>query len=110
MTLSGEVIILHITLTGLSKEVDKELWDYARYSENEMRSLMNYEVRKILGPEFDIRNLSFSYGSLEVIAAIGTTYYIVSRYKNFVESVELLTNQFKKMIPDFLTEYRTMLL
>jgi hypothetical protein len=42
--------------------------------------------------------MTFARGSLEILIVVGTLYYAVSRYKNFVESIELAVAQMKRIV------------
>jgi hypothetical protein len=55
-----------------------------------------------LGPEFDVRSMSLTRGSIEILVTIGAVYYALSRYKNFVESIDLLASQLMGVVRRFL--------
>ena len=55
-------------------------------------------VKNTLGPDFEIRYMAISKGSIEIFVIIGSTYILVSRYKSFVESIDLLISQFKGIV------------
>jgi len=63
--------------------------------------LASAEVHEALGPEFQVQSLTIGRGSIEILILIGTTYYAVSRYKNFIESIELLVRQLKDIVKHF---------
>jgi hypothetical protein len=47
-----------------------------------------------LGPQFYIRSVSINRGSILIMVTIATAaYYAISRYKNFIESLQLLRQQ-----------------
>lgn len=59
------------------------------------------EVNAILGPNFRVEQVQYRIGSVEVsvvIATVGIVYYAVSRYKSFVESLDLMAFQLRKLI------------
>jgi len=58
-------------------------------------------VHQTLGSEFDVRSVTFRSGSIEIFVVIGAVYYAVSRYKNFVESIELATSQIAGAVQRF---------
>jgi hypothetical protein len=46
--------------------------------------------------------MSIARGSIEILVTIGAVYYAISRYKNFVESIELLASQLTGVVRRFL--------
>jgi hypothetical protein len=59
----------------------------------DMKREMEGMAKQTLGPEFEVRSMTIGRGSVEVVLIIATTYYIISKYKNFIESLELLKRQ-----------------
>src|SRR5688572_22979107 len=86
LILSGEVLVVRLTVEAGVEEGDEFLWDIARKESSRLREKMAAAVHKHMGPEFDVRSMSFARGSVELLLVIGTLYHAVSRYKNFVES------------------------
>jgi hypothetical protein len=66
--------------------------------DQELRERISGIVRETLGPPFEVRLVAVGRGSIEVIVLIGTTYYAISRYKNFVESIELVVRQITDLV------------
>lgn len=101
LTLSGEVLVVRLIVEADGAEEDDVLWDTARKESYRLREEIAAAVHKHMGPEFDVRSMSFARGSLELLVVVGTLYYAVSRYKNFVESIELLVAQLKRLVAAF---------
>jgi hypothetical protein len=99
--LSGEVIVIRLTAEALEPEGNERLWRIASEDSYRLRENIAAAVHTYMGPEFDVRSMSFARGSLELLVVVGTLYYAVSRYKNFVESIELLIAQLKRVTAAF---------
>jgi hypothetical protein len=67
-----------------------------------LQSEMVAATHQSLGPEFDVRSMSLTRGSIEFLVTVGAVYYALSRYKNFVESIELLASQLEGVVRRFL--------
>ncbi|MBI5473547.1 MAG: hypothetical protein HY961_14505 [Ignavibacteriae bacterium] len=101
-TLSGDVVSIRFTIDFRNgREVDQEVWNFLQETRGELESDTKQAVEKILGPEFEVRSISFRRGSIEIIIIIGTVYYAISRYKNFIESIEMLVSQLKSLFQRF---------
>ena len=103
LVLSGDVLVLRLRVEGPPNlfEADTEFWNLAREQEGRLRNEILLLLHERLGPEFDIRSMSFARGSLTLLLVVGTVYYAVSRYKNFVESVELFVSQLRQLVCKF---------
>jgi hypothetical protein len=101
LVLSGEVLVVRLTAQAEEPEGDEILWDITRKESYRLREDIAAAVHQHMGPEFDVRSMSFARGSLELLVVVGTLYYAVSRYKNFVESLELLVAQLKRVVIAF---------
>ncbi len=84
-------------------EMEGEVWNRFRLTDD-LKTEMLHATHQILGPEFDIRSMSIARGSIEIFVTIGAVYYAVSRYKNFVESIELLNKQLAGVVRRFFEE------
>jgi hypothetical protein len=101
LILSGEVLLVRLIVQAEGLEGDETMWRIISQEGYELRERMAASVHEHVGPEFDIRSMSFARGSLEILVVIGTLYYGVSRYKNFVESIELSVAQLKRVVSAF---------
>ena len=101
LILSGEVLVVRLTVHGEGPEGDEVMWSIVRQEGYRLREEVARVVHEHMGPEFDVRSMSFAQGSLEVLVVVGTLYYAVSRYKNFMESIELLIAQLKRALAVF---------
>jgi len=96
-TLSGDVCTIRIFITSVDEQIDERLFYHFREIQPKLKIQVEEIVKKRLGEQFEVRRLRLERGSVEVLILIGTTYYAVSRYKNFVESIDLLTSQLKSL-------------
>jgi hypothetical protein len=84
--LSGDVCSLRVVITGAdSDHSSRNLWSFLEKESQNLHSKISAAVRQHLGIEFEVRSITFGTGSIEMLVIIGTAYYVVSRYKNFVE-------------------------
>jgi hypothetical protein len=100
--ISGDVCLVRLTVTSPD---DVRLDDFAPKilgnSELRLRDEIADAVKQSLGQEFEVRSMTIGRGSIEILVLIGTAYYVVSRYKNFVESMELMVRQVKGVVRRF---------
>ena len=103
--LSGDVCSLRVVITGTDGDhSSRNLWSFLEKESQNLHSKISAAVRQHLGIEFEVRSITFGTGSIEMLVIIGTAYYVVSRYKNFVESIELLVNQVKQIVTRLFTQ------
>lgn len=91
--LSGAVCTIHIIIKNVDSESEDQVLRGLWHPFSDLRSEILATTHQVLGPEFDIRSMSLARGSIEIFVTIGAIYYAMSRYKNFVESIELLATQ-----------------
>jgi hypothetical protein len=104
IVLSGDVMVCRFSVTGLDMEEEQRLLRLLiSREEQELASELREVIQRVLGPEFEITSLSFRRGSIEIFAAVGVTYYVVSRYKNFIESLDLAWSQMRRLLQRFFT-------
>jgi hypothetical protein len=48
--------------------------------------------------KMEVRNITVRRGSIEFWVTIGTIYYVVSNYKQFVEGIELMVRQLRDIV------------
>ena len=101
MILSGEVLVVRLVADPAVEHDVGFLWTIVANEGYRLREDVNTAIHEHLGPEFDIRSMSFARGSLEIFVVIGMVYYAVSRYKNFLESVDFLITQLKRVVGAF---------
>jgi hypothetical protein len=85
------------------KDFDEdEVFHLVTNTQGEIREQAEKLVKKNLGNEFFITDIEINRGSIEIIliigGVIGSTYVGMSKYKNFVESIELLQKQLRSML------------
>ena len=113
LILSGEVLSVRLIVEfeGSSKsekdtvQWEDLLWSIAQQQGHHLREQLNAAIHEHLGPEFDIRSLSYARGSLEILVVIGTLYY-AAHYKNFIENVELLVAHFRRISDGFFERWK----
>jgi hypothetical protein len=102
VVLSGDVFFLRFVVSASEeKQSDERLWSFLHEMRHELESDIKEAIEKFLSPEFEVRSITFHGGSIEILVVIGTAYYVISRYKNFIESVELLLSHLKRIIHRF---------
>jgi hypothetical protein len=99
--LSGEVCSFRIHIRSTESKADGELFQLFREYRSSLRDDVEARVKKEMGEQFEVRKFDVEPGSVEVILVIGTAYVVVSRYKNFIESINLLLSQLKSMFSNF---------
>lgn len=102
--ISGDVAYFHCQISFPTDEDEFVARDRMVQSP-EMQIEIDRAAREILGKEFRIRSIAVGGGSIElfiVLAAVGSFYMGFSRYKNFVESAELLSSQIQNILRRFM--------
>jgi Domain of unknown function (DUF4407) len=102
MSLS-DVAYLRFVMSWPSEEKDKEdkAWAILQESKYTLEDEIRVTIKKYLGPKFELQSVSLSRGSIEVLViinAIGAVYEFVSKYKDFVDSLETLKSQLSSLI------------
>ena len=99
---SGDVCFVRLSVDTIDGEPFEERpWRLLDNSDSRLRGELTSTVHETLGPEFQVRSVTIGRGSIEIVVLIGTTYYAISRYKNFVESIELMVRQVKEVVKRF---------
>ena len=78
LILSGEVLVIRLIVQAVGPETDDRLWSIASHDSYRLREEIATAVHAHMGPEFDVRSMSFARGSLELLIVVGTLYYAVS--------------------------------
>lgn len=101
IVLSGDVAYYRFIVRVDDYQEEENAWSQLL----EVRRGMEEEMKKVtqdtLGTEFSVRSVTPIRGSIEILVVIGTTYYAASKYKNFVDSLELLRNQLEGLVRRF---------
>src|ERR1051325_7295678 len=97
---SGDVCLVHITVSSPNDPGDQGPWDSIAKREYRLREEFSLIIRRTLGPEFEMRAMTLGRGSVELLVVVGTAYYAVSRYKNFIESLDLMVDQMRSLVGD----------
>ena len=96
--------LLRLTVRTPNENYDSDLLGYARERHRELEAEIDRAVEETLGPEFEVLNVEFRKGSIEVLVplgAVGTLFMGFSRYESFVKSVNLLVSQLKGVLQRF---------
>ncbi|MCW3996672.1 MAG: hypothetical protein NWE98_11070 [Candidatus Bathyarchaeota archaeon] len=107
--LSGDVLSMRFLVSiPDEREFNGKLWMFLQETRSELEAETKKAVLQTLGPEFEVRDISFKRGSIEILLVIGTVYYAISRYKNFVESIEMLVSQLRRIFSRFFERWGPM--
>jgi hypothetical protein len=107
--LSGEVFSVHLIANlepsgAVDVNPESQVWGFL--GDSSFRDILQKQVlfvaQQSLGPEFDLRRMSFSRGSIDIILTIGAIYYAVYNHKNFRERIELFVSQVTGVVRRFL--------
>lgn len=103
-TLLGHVATFRFVVQ-YSASLDFERSEEAYYRAMKIQEDLRYEidgvVKKQLGNVFEVQLMSIRRGSIEIIVTIGTAitvYELISRYKNFIESLGLIRGQISGLL------------
>lgn len=100
----GYVGLVHLTVRTANSEEDGDLLGYARELHQQLEAEIEQQVRDTLGPDFEVLNVDFRKGSVEIwvaLGAVGTFFMGFSRYESFVKSVNLLVSQLRGLVQRF---------
>jgi hypothetical protein len=103
--ISGEVAFFRIYVQYIHPEEEELILSYLDFLDK-LKSDIKQEMVKSLGEAFYIKSITIGRGSIEVLIVIGTAYYAISRYKNFIESIELLSSQIRNVASRFFSANR----
>lgn len=108
-SVSGDICILKFKVI-IDREFDSKdevyPWRLLENSNYDLKSEVDEVIKKTLGEQFEISSFSIGRGSIEIIAIIGTSYYVIANYKGFIESIELLVGQCKNVLHKFFSNRR----
>jgi hypothetical protein len=99
--LSGDVVYYRFVMRMDEYEDEERAWVTMMKERPVMEDMINRTIRDNLGSEFSLRSMTPIRGSIELILVIGTTYYAISKYKNFIDSLELLRTQLESFLKNF---------
>jgi len=95
---SGDVCIIHFILNS-SQESDLErLWGFLKEIRDDIKHEMNDSVKKVLGREFEIRELSLVRGSIEIWVVIAATAAAISGYGALRQGVDYLISDLRVVL------------
>lgn len=101
--ISGDIFKFKI-LIQTGDHFNGESSNYAAITE-EFRSVfkeeINVKLHEIFGKGIELRKIKIKNGSIEIIAIFTATFYIISKLKNFLEGIEILTNFAKYLAAKF---------
>lgn len=103
--ISGIVATIHITVDSAEYREDKRndrVYGMAMELRQKLRHDIEEQVRIALGDEFQVAFWEIRPGSAHILVGVATAafgiYMGFSRYKNFIESVNLLTDQIRDRV------------
>lgn len=103
--ITGNVAILKFYISIKDSKIndneETNLYNITQEYQEKLKVEIEENIKGILGSQFDLVKFEIRKGSVEVILIIGTTYVVISRYKNFVESLKILKNQLENIFRRF---------
>jgi len=109
ISVSGDAAYFHysIKLFGDDEHAAMSRIIEEQSGKNRMQFEMEDAARALFGKDFYIRTVTVGRGSIEllvILATAGTFYMGFSRYKNFIESAQLLKSQLQGIVRKFIPE------
>src|SRR5262249_10436460 len=86
------------------REYENQLWERARERKTILEGGISPMVGDILGPEYRVEKIELRRGSVAILVFIAGAYTAVSHYRHFVESLELLVSQIKKLLNELFAD------
>lgn len=104
--LSGHICTIRLLASSpfQKQEWDERTLEWLIKHRDDFETEVKEEVKIILGLQFKVAQVDYFKGSVEVsviIATAGVVYYAVSRYKNFIESLDILVFHLRKVLYRF---------
>jgi hypothetical protein len=97
----------HFTITTEDEGADHELYGWFQESRPLIEARVNDLVKQHLGEEFWAQGMTINEGSVEivfsVIGIVGIAYDLISKFRDFRDSINLLNSDIQKMLERFLT-------
>ena len=103
VTFSGDAAHYRFVITIRGKEDEDNAWQRLLEVRRGMEEEMTNITKQTLGSEFAIRSVTPIRGSIEILVVVGTTLVAVSKYKNFIDSLELLRRQLEGVIRRYMS-------
>jgi hypothetical protein len=103
--ITGNVAILKFYISTNGQEEDN-LFEKTLQNQDKLKIEIKENIKEILGSQFELVKFEIRKGSIEIILIIGTIYVVISRYKNFVDSLRLLKNQLDILFNRFYGRHR----
>jgi hypothetical protein len=103
--LAGDVAYVNFYACNPEVGRDEMLWEVVAAREEDLRAELERAVQQILGPAYELRDMQFHRGSVEmtaVLAVAGVIYVTISEYRDVVESISLFVRQARALIRRFL--------
>jgi hypothetical protein len=103
--LAGDLAYVNFYACNPEGGRDDLLWSVVEEREKDLRAELERAVQQILGPAYELREMQFRRGSVEmtaVLAVAGIAYVTISQYRDVVESISLFVRQARAIIRRFL--------
>jgi hypothetical protein len=101
-SIAGDVCLVKLSVTSQDdSRLDDLPLKILSNSQRQLQEEVSAAVRKSLGPEFEVRSLTIGRGSIEILVLVGTVYHVISSYKDFIESMELMLRQVKEAVRNY---------
>ncbi len=102
LVLAGDVAYLTIDLTVLPPEEEENVFRFLQEEGSLLFSQIESAARRILGPQFEVRRFEYRRGTIKIWVVLFAAYVAISRYKSFIESLELFASQVRDLVRRFL--------
>ena len=84
---------------------DERIYNLLHEAESELAAEISSRVSAILGSLFRVERVEVRRGSVELWVVVAGGFTLISQYKDFVRSLELLHSQIANLIRDFLAHH-----
>ena len=99
LVVSGDLAFVRLRVTlPPEREFERTLLEWIEESRGEIEAESSEAAKRFLGPGVEVKIVSIGPGSIEIIAAVVAVYYLISNYKSFAESLELLVRQIRHIL------------
>jgi len=107
LIVSGDLAFVRLRVTlPPEREFDRTLLEWIEESRGEIEVESSEAAKRFLGPGVEVKVVSIGPGSIEIIAAVVAAYYLISNYKSFAESLQLLVRQIRHILARILGRRR----
>ena len=99
--MSGEILSIHFTVSTVDRDLNTELWEFVSGRQDELETEVRRTVEAALDSSIQVWDIDYRVGSLEIVVILGTGYYAIAHYDDFVQSVGTLVSQMRSLLRRF---------